>query len=111
MEEPRPGVVEHLSRRRGVDHISRTLIGHSIEGSAEQVARFYHPALRMDERPLELAISQGGGSCGVWVERDGRQVVEMTGQERMARKHEQFSDDTDSTQSLLYDRVQSALGV
>src|SRR5215211_417033 len=63
------------------DRFRRALIGHYIEGSAEQVAQFYHPALRMDGRPLELAISQGGGSCGVWVERDGGPVVEMIGQE------------------------------
>jgi phytanoyl-CoA hydroxylase len=70
------------------DRFRRALIGHYIEGRAEQVAQFYHPALRMDGQPLELAISQGGGSCGVWVERDGRQMVEMTGQETVARKHE-----------------------
>jgi len=70
------------------DRFRRALIAHYIEASAEQVAQFYHPALRMDGRPLELEISQGGGSCGVWVEHDGRQVVEMIGQETVARKHE-----------------------
>ncbi|HEU5097967.1 MAG TPA: phytanoyl-CoA dioxygenase family protein, partial [Roseiflexaceae bacterium] len=54
------------------DRFRRALIGHYIEGAAEQVAQFYHPALRMDGRPLELAVSQGGGECGVWVERDGQ---------------------------------------
>jgi ectoine hydroxylase-related dioxygenase (phytanoyl-CoA dioxygenase family) len=70
------------------DRFRRALIGHYIEGTAEQVAQFYHPALRMDGRPLELEISQGGGSCGVWVERDSKQVIEITGQETVARKHE-----------------------
>ena len=70
------------------DRFRRALIGHYIEGSADQVAQFYHPALRMDGRPLELEVSQGGGSCGVWVERDGAQVVEMVGQETVTRKHE-----------------------
>jgi hypothetical protein len=37
---------------------------------------------------VELDTSQGGGSCGVWVERDGEQVVEMVGQEAIVRKHE-----------------------
>jgi phytanoyl-CoA hydroxylase len=70
------------------DRYRRALIGHYIEGAAEQVAQFYHPALRMDGRPLELAVSQGGGACGVWVERDGQPEVEMIGQETVSRKHE-----------------------
>ena len=70
------------------DRFRRALIGHYIEGAAEQVATFYHPALRMDGTPLELTISQGGGECGVWVERDGVQMVELAGQEAVVRKHE-----------------------
>jgi ectoine hydroxylase-related dioxygenase (phytanoyl-CoA dioxygenase family) len=70
------------------DRFRRALIGHYIEGAAEQVAQFYHPALRMDGTPLELTKSQGGGACGVWVERDGVQVVELAGQEAVVRKHE-----------------------
>lgn len=70
------------------DRFRRALIGHYIEGAAEQVAQFYHPALRMDGTPLELEQSQGGGACGTWVERNGGQVVEMIGQETVVRKHE-----------------------
>jgi ectoine hydroxylase-related dioxygenase (phytanoyl-CoA dioxygenase family) len=70
------------------DRFRRSLIGHYIEGSAEQVGNFYHPALRMDGQPLELAISQGGGACGVWAERDGEQAIELAGQETVSRKHE-----------------------
>ena len=70
------------------DRFRRALIGHYIEGAAEQVAEFYHPALRMDGTPLELARSSGGGACGVWVERDGTYVVEGHGQEALVRKHE-----------------------
>jgi ectoine hydroxylase-related dioxygenase (phytanoyl-CoA dioxygenase family) len=70
------------------DRFRRALIGHYIEGAAEQVAEFYHPALRMDGTPLELERSAGGGSCGVWVERDGAYVVEGSGQEAIVRKHE-----------------------
>jgi phytanoyl-CoA hydroxylase len=70
------------------DRFRRALIGHYIEGDAHQVAQFYHPALRMDGTPLELDVSTGGGACGVWVEHDGQQVVEMTGQEGLVRKHE-----------------------
>jgi ectoine hydroxylase-related dioxygenase (phytanoyl-CoA dioxygenase family) len=70
------------------DRFRRALIGHYIEGRAEQVAQFYHPALRMDGTPLELDVAQGGGSCGVWTEQDGEYVVEMAGVEGVVRKHE-----------------------
>jgi hypothetical protein len=70
------------------DRFRRSLIGHYIEGSAEQVAEFYHPALHMDGTPLEIARSERGGACGVWVERDGERVVELIGQETVSRKHE-----------------------
>ena len=70
------------------DRFRRALIGHYIDGAAEQVAEFYHPALRMDGTQLELAESQGGGACGVWVEHDGELAVNMVGQEAVIRKHE-----------------------
>jgi ectoine hydroxylase-related dioxygenase (phytanoyl-CoA dioxygenase family) len=70
------------------DRFRRALIGHYVEGAAEQVAQFYHPALRMDGTIVELETSGGGGSCGVWVERDGAHVVELAGQEAVVRKHE-----------------------
>ena len=43
------------------------------------MAKFYQPAMRMDGTVVDLGISQGGGPCGVWVERDGEAVVEMKG--------------------------------
>ena len=55
----------------------RALIGHYIAGEAEQVAAYYHPILRMDGTEVELAVSDHGGPCGVWEERDGAAVVEM----------------------------------
>jgi ectoine hydroxylase-related dioxygenase (phytanoyl-CoA dioxygenase family) len=71
-----------------VDRFRRSLIGHYIEGSSEQVAAYYHPALRMDGTPLELGVSEGGGTCGTWVERNGVPVIEQVGQETLKRKHE-----------------------
>jgi ectoine hydroxylase-related dioxygenase (phytanoyl-CoA dioxygenase family) len=59
------------------DRFRRSLIGHYIVGEAEQVAQFYHPVLRMDGSPVELAISERGGPCGVWVTQEGKPVVEM----------------------------------
>jgi ectoine hydroxylase-related dioxygenase (phytanoyl-CoA dioxygenase family) len=70
------------------DRFRRALIGHYIVGEAQQVAEYYHPVLRMDGQPVELAMSPGGGTCGVWVDREGAPVIEMSGDERTRRKHE-----------------------
>jgi ectoine hydroxylase-related dioxygenase (phytanoyl-CoA dioxygenase family) len=59
------------------DRFRRSLIGHYIVGDAEQVAKFYHPVLRMDGSVVELGISGQGGPCGVWVTQAGRPVVEL----------------------------------
>jgi phytanoyl-CoA hydroxylase len=59
------------------DRFRRSLIGHYIVGDAEKVAQFYHPVLRMDGTTVELGVSEQGGPCGIWVDRDGRPVVEM----------------------------------
>jgi ectoine hydroxylase-related dioxygenase (phytanoyl-CoA dioxygenase family) len=59
------------------DRFRRSLIAHYIVGEAKKVGEFYHPALHMDGSPVELEISAGGSACGVWVERDGRPVLEM----------------------------------
>ena len=59
------------------DRFRRSLIGHYIDGAAEQVAEFYHPVLRMDGSIVQLNKSEHGGQCGVWVEQDGTTVVEM----------------------------------
>jgi phytanoyl-CoA hydroxylase len=64
---------------RTSDRFRRSLIGHYIQGDARQVARFYSPALRMDGTPVEIADSPGGGACGVWVDRDGTPVIEVSG--------------------------------
>lgn len=59
------------------DRFRRSLIGHYIVGDAQQVAAFYHPVLRMDGSSVELEVSHGGGSCGVWVDHDGQSVIEL----------------------------------
>lgn len=59
------------------DRFRRALIGHYIAGEAREVARFYHPVLRMDGTEVRLDESPGGGPCGVWTERGGRREVEL----------------------------------
>ena len=70
------------------DRFRRALIGHYIVGEAQQVAEYYHPVLRMDGQLVELENSEGGGTCGVWVDNAGAPVIEMSGDERLRRKHE-----------------------
>lgn len=70
------------------DRFRRALIGHYVEGVAEQVAAFYQPLLRMDGSQFEMRVSADGSACGVWVDRDGEPVVEMVGAESVVRKHE-----------------------
>lgn len=62
---------------RTPDRFRRALIGHYVVGEAEKVARWYHPALRMDGSVVQLGTSEAGGPCGVWVEEDGRPAVRM----------------------------------
>ena len=57
----------------------RSLIGHYIAGDAQQVARFYSPALRMDGSEVSIEEAPGGGPCGVWVNRAGDPEVEVSG--------------------------------
>jgi phytanoyl-CoA hydroxylase len=59
------------------DRFRRSLIGHYIVAEAEKVAKFYHPILRMDGTEVDLGISERGGPCGIWVDDDGEQVIEM----------------------------------
>jgi phytanoyl-CoA hydroxylase len=59
------------------DRFRRSLIGHYIAGEAEQVAKFYHPILRMDGSAVNLGISERGGPCGVFVDVDGEQEIRL----------------------------------
>lgn len=63
---------------RSQDRFRRALIGHYIVGEAKQVSEYYHPVLRMDGTVVELEKSPRGGPCGVWVERNGKAVVEVS---------------------------------
>jgi len=69
------------------DRFRRSLVGHYVEGTSEQVSKGYQPLWRMDGTTLELEGSQLEGSiCGVWVERDGTPAIELSGHERLIRR-------------------------
>ena len=59
------------------DRFRRAITGHYIGASARRVAKYYQPALGMDGAEWWLEVSEGGGPCGVWVDRRGRPVVEV----------------------------------
>lgn len=70
------------------DRFRRSLIAHYIEGDSDKVAKWYHPAYRMDGSPVELGVSDKGSQCGVWVTEDGEQVIEVVGFEVVERVSE-----------------------
>ncbi len=59
----------------------RIMVGHYIEGNAEQVAKYYFPVFRMDGSQVEgLTSIDQGGPCGVPVFKDGKLTFEMGNQ-------------------------------
>ncbi|TDD45952.1 phytanoyl-CoA dioxygenase family protein [Kribbella antibiotica] len=70
------------------DRFRRALIGHYIQGEAQKVASYYHPALRMDGAPLTLDVAEGGGACGEWTDTPDGPVAVLTGTQVIDRKHE-----------------------
>jgi phytanoyl-CoA hydroxylase len=81
-------VVHGSGPNQSAERFRRSLIGHYIAGEAQQVAQYYHPVLRMDGSLVGLEVSQGGGSCGIWVDQNGERVIEMAGIEGLAGKSE-----------------------
>lgn len=72
-------VVHGSGPNNSTERFRRALIGHYIAADAEKVAQFFHPALRMDGSVVELGVSEGGGTCGVWVDKKGKPMIEMVG--------------------------------
>ena len=69
------------------DRFRRALIAHYIEGDSEKVSKWYSPTLRMDGSVVEIAASDKGGACGVWVDAD-KPVIELSGYERVEKSTE-----------------------
>jgi len=81
-------VVHGSGPNHSPDRFRRSLIGHYLTGDARQVAKYYHPALRMDGSVVELDTSEAGGACGVWVEQDGTPAIELAGVEGITGRTE-----------------------
>lgn len=62
------------------DQFRRSLIAHYVAGEAEQATRHLNLLYRMDGTTFDITDSPGGGPCGVWVDQDGKQVVELVGE-------------------------------
>jgi ectoine hydroxylase-related dioxygenase (phytanoyl-CoA dioxygenase family) len=73
---------------RTTDRFRRSLIGHYIQGDAQQVAKHYHPALRFDGSTVEIEVSPQGSQCGIWVTEGGRPVIEVVGYEKVVKATE-----------------------
>ena len=58
----------------------RIMVGHYIEGSSEQVAKYYFPVFRMDGSEVDgLKSIDQGGPCGVPILEDGKIVFREEG--------------------------------
>lgn len=77
-------LIHGSNRNETTDRFRRTLIAHYISGEAEQVAKYYFPVYREDGSIVEsgLAVSAGGGPCGVF--QDGQLVYEGENREATA---------------------------
>jgi len=81
-------VVHGSGPNRSSQMFRRSLVGHYVGADAEKVAKFYHPALRMDGSVVGLDTSNGGGSCGIWSDEGGEPIIEMAGRMGAAKKTE-----------------------
>lgn len=72
-------VIHGSGPNTSADRFRRSLIAHYVVGEAEKVAKFYHPLLNFDGDEVEVGASEHGGPCGVWVERDDHDVLEIVG--------------------------------
>lgn len=70
------------------DRFRRSLIGHYVAGDAREIWKWYHPVLRMDGSEVDLELSQNGGTCGTWVDLNGKQVIKVGGSEALATRSE-----------------------
>ena len=62
------------------DRFRCALIGHYIVGEAEAVSEMVSSGVcAWTAAEVDLGVSEHGGPCGVWVDRDGEQVAVLEG--------------------------------
>jgi len=49
------------------------------------VAKLCHPVLDFDDSEVALGMSETGGSCGKWVDLDGKPLVEISSTNPVSR--------------------------
>lgn len=62
---------------KSTDRFRRSLIAHYVEGDSRSVSHYYFPALRFDGSVVDLESTSDGSQCGVFVDRDGHEVMEL----------------------------------
>ncbi len=62
------------------DRFRRSLIGHYVTGKSTEISTYYQAILRSDGSEVKLHNTESGGPCGIWVDLDGRPVVELSGE-------------------------------
>ncbi|MFN8443000.1 MAG: phytanoyl-CoA dioxygenase family protein [Caldilineaceae bacterium] len=70
------------------DRFRRSLIAHYIEGESQQVAKWYFPVLKMDGSEIKIDPSASGSQCGIWVDQDGKPVIEVSNYEKVEKATE-----------------------
>ncbi len=73
------GSLIHGSPPNRSDRFRTIIVGHYIEGDAECVSEYYDPVYRMDGSTIDIPRSPEGQPCGVFVDRDGEKVLELSG--------------------------------
>ncbi|MBV7338322.1 phytanoyl-CoA dioxygenase family protein [Chloroflexi bacterium TSY] len=88
------------------DRFRRALVGHYVEGIATEVAWIDHPVFRMDGTPLdEFGVSEAGGECGVWIDRDGEHLVELKEQYNLGPIPQSFKGSSSEVMSREVIRI------
>lgn len=65
-------------RNRTADRFRRSLIAHYVDAYATQVSNYVaYASLRLDGSGAELEGVNEGGPCGVWVDVDGKPIIEL----------------------------------
>lgn len=65
------GLVHGSKPNSSTDRFRRALIFHYVPETSVEVAKFYHPLVHPEDRPVQLGVSAQGGPCGEGFRRVG----------------------------------------